>query len=417
MYAYLYREHPLQADGLGYAQAAKWFADGKGFLNPLNAIFGDPNVPDATHPPMWTIVLAVPAKLGIRSNFSFQVFAALIGSGTVALTGLAAREAFGRRIGLIAAGLVCLYPGIWLYERELFAESLSMFMVALFIWLVYRFRRRPGIVPALTMGLALGVAALTRSELIAMSVLVVTPLYLGTRSVSWGRRVGWLAMTAAVTVAVISPWFLYNRTRFSEPVPLSVGLGATMAAGNCGPTYDGERIGYYHFGCVILAKNISPDASVADGQFRSLALKYITQHKAGFVKVAAIRLGRTFSVYDPIGQREFEAERGSQLWVLTAALLAWWVLVPFAVWGFVVARRRKVPVYPLGMFFVLAVVAVIPTIGAVRYRAPAEIAFVVLAAVGIDAVARALARRREQGDEVGDDETSTPDPPREVATV
>jgi hypothetical protein len=54
-------------------------------------------------------------------------------------------------------------------------------------------------------------------------------------------------------------------------------------------------------------------------------------------------------------------------------------------------------VYPLLGFVALTVLAVIPTIGAIRYRASAEVAIVILAAVGVDVLLRWLRRRRSGG--------------------
>lgn len=143
-----------------------------------------------------------------------------------------------------------------------------------------------------------------------------------------------------------------------------------------------------------LPRGISSDPSVADGDFRRVALDHIGSHKKDFVKVAAIRVGRTFSVYDPFHQRELEAERGTPMWVLTAALWSYWLLAPLAVGGAIEARRRRVPIYPLMALVVLSVLMVIPTIGAVRYRSLAEVALVVFAAVGIDSLVRAAQQRR-----------------------
>ena len=61
-------------------------------------------------------------------------------------------------------------------------------------------------------------------------------------------------------------------------------------------------------------------------------------------------------------------------------------MLPFAIVGFVSARRRRIPVYPLLAFCATVLIAVVPTIGAVRYRAPAEIALVLLAATGLETV-------------------------------
>ncbi|MGH9249137.1 MAG: glycosyl transferase, partial [Acidimicrobiales bacterium] len=81
--------------------------------------------------------------------------------------------------------------------------------------------------------------------------------------------------------------------------------------------------------------------------------------------------------------------------VLRAALFAYWGLVPIAVLGGVAARRRQIPIQPLLAFPLMVLLSVALTIGAVRYRAPAEIPLVLLAAFAIDLVTRCAPRAGE----------------------
>ena len=67
-------------------------------------------------------------------------------------------------------------------------------------------------------------------------------------------------------------------------------------------------------------------------------------------------------------------------------------MMVLAVLGVVVLRRRRVPVFPLLAFPITVLISVALTFGQARYRAPAEAALVILAAVAIDA---AIERRRE----------------------
>ena len=72
------------------------------------------------------------------------------------------------------------------------------------------------------------------------------------------------------------------------------------------------------------------------------------------------------------------------------AQISFLVLVPFAVGGAVVLRRRRVKVYPLLAQALLATFVAATTFGVTRYRAGAEIALVVLAAIAADAIATRL---------------------------
>lgn len=392
-YVMYMRDQGIFVDALGYHFRAQLLADGHGLVLPAQQILGaGGNPPDAQNPPMWSVFLAVFAKIGFRSILWQQLLSCVIGTATVVMTGLAGRAAFGRRAGLIAAGLVAVYPNTWLYERELMSEPLAMLGVATVIWLAYRYRAEPSIWRALLLGAVAGLLALTRSEQILIMVLLVVPLVLWTPGLSWLRRGTWLVVAGVACVLVITPWFVYNLPRFERPVFLSNGAGQAMRAGNCDATYSGARLGSFEtkgvpgdpHGCSILTKRFATDQTVADSQLRHAAFEYIRQHRDRVPIVVAARIGRTFNFFRPFQQVHVEAERRSSPWVLWLALFSYWLLLPFTIYGAVVARRRSIPIYPLLAFVVTVVIAVSLTIGNVRYRAPAEIPIVLLAAVALD---------------------------------
>jgi 4-amino-4-deoxy-L-arabinose transferase-like glycosyltransferase len=375
-------------DGYLYHFSALNLVDGIGFYDPRSG------KPIAGHPPAWELVLAVPSALGLRSWLSHKLFASRIGAATIAMTGLAGRAAFGRRIGLVAAALAAVYPFMWLYERAILSEPLAMLGVATTIWLTYTFRARPGLALAVALGAIVGFIAMTRAELILISVLVVVPVILSARAVRAQRRIGWLAAAGAACLLVVTPWGIYNTTRFERPVPFSTAAGIGLLQGNCAPTYHGELLGWYQLGCAVFVKDLDPDYSVADGQYRDAGVEFIRDNASRAPVVAAARVGRAFGVFRPTQQMHLEAaESGSPLWVLRLGFVTYWILLLFAVGGFVVARRRSVPVYPLLAFPLVTLLFVLPTIGSMRYRAPAEISLVLLAAVGVEAAVRSWRAR------------------------
>jgi 4-amino-4-deoxy-L-arabinose transferase-like glycosyltransferase len=405
VYIIIARDQSLWSDSLGYHYRAHLLADGDGFVLPALQVlgFGD-NPPDASVPPAWTTFLALAAKLGIRSVLSQQFVACGVGAATIAMTGLAGRAAFGRRTGLISAAIVAVYPNVWIYERELLSEPLAMCGVATCIWLAYSFIKRPGLPCAVALGAVTGLLALTRSEQIAIALLVVVPVILSAHGVTWQRRFTWLALAGASCVLVLSPWVVYNATRFDEPVLLSTGLGGTMRAGNCTPTYSGPLLGSfqttYTVGdrdeCSILDEEFADDPTVAEGQLRRAAIQFMNENRTRVPVVVAARIGRTFNIFRPFQQVHFEAERASSVWVIRLGLFTYWILAPLAVLGAVITRRRRIPLYPLLAFPIVTVLAVALTIGAVRYRAPAEIPLALLAAVAIDALVGRWTRRSGQ---------------------
>src|ERR1700745_1959735 len=94
----------------------------------------------------------------------------------------------GRRVGLIAAFLVAVYPNIWMSDELGLSETLTPLVVALVLLAAYRFWKRPGWGRVIWLGASMGVAALARDELGLLAVLILVPLALSAQALSWGRR-------------------------------------------------------------------------------------------------------------------------------------------------------------------------------------------------------------------------------------
>jgi 4-amino-4-deoxy-L-arabinose transferase-like glycosyltransferase len=393
VYDLVYRHHAVGGDGFRYHFGAQLLADGQGFVGPLALILRNSHVPDTGHPPGWTILLAGPTKLGLRTWLDHQLIASVIGTATIVMTGLAGRAAFGIRAGLIAAGLAVVYPFVWVYEREVLSEPLAMLGIATIIWLAYKFLASPGLGWAVALGAVVGMVAMTKSDQIAIAFVLIVPLILSRCAIDLRRRIGWLASAAAVCAAIMAPWSIYLSTRFDRPVVVAGAVGATMAAGNCAQTYHGPLLGWYVFGCSLGFKQTG-DPITNDDRARSRALTFMREHKSRLPAVMAARIGRTFGFFRPSQQMHLETQRGTSLWVFQVGFFAYWALLPVAVAGAVISRRRGVAIYPLLVFPAVVVLTVLLTIGSVRYRAPAEIPLVLLAAVALDAAAAWWRRRR-----------------------
>jgi hypothetical protein len=175
-------------------------------------------------------------------------------------------------------------------------------------------------------------------------------------------------------------------------VLLTGSIGGAMAAGNCAQTYSGERLGYY---VTICARGgIKPgDPFNVDNQLRHKAIDFMRSHERRTPVVMAARVGRTFGFFRPFQQMQLETERGTPEWAFRIGFFMYWALLPLAAAGAVIARRRKVPIFPFLVFPVLVVFTVLLTIGSVRYRAPAEVPLVMLAAVALEALFGAAKRR------------------------
>jgi 4-amino-4-deoxy-L-arabinose transferase-like glycosyltransferase len=275
-----------------------------------------------------------------------------------------------------------------------------MFLTALVLFLSYSFWRKPNWARMTAAGVACGAAALARSELILLLPLLLVPLALLARPVQLRQRLRFLGVGALATVVVIAPWVGYNMVRFKHPVYLSSQIDSLLASANCDAVYFGEATGYFSIPCSAVVDKrhhltIEMDQSEQAIVFRHEALDYIRDHQSRLPIVVAARIGRVLGVYRPSHQLATdEAVEGREIPVARATLFSFYALSLLSIaGGFVLRRRRAVPVFPLLAVLALVVLTVAVTYGTTRFRAPADVVLAVLAAVAVDAGLTALAAR------------------------
>ncbi len=185
-YVLVARRHmTVGGDAFFYTYGADLVARGKGFIDPFYAAGGQIRQ-TASHPPLYELWLALASLVKTRDPTVHLVWSCVLGAGTVAVAGLAGREVAGSRAGLLAAAIAAAYPHIWLYDGTLLSETMAIFTTAMVIWLAYRFARQPHALAITLLGVACGLAALSRSELILAIPIVLVPLAMKARAVRGG---------------------------------------------------------------------------------------------------------------------------------------------------------------------------------------------------------------------------------------
>jgi 4-amino-4-deoxy-L-arabinose transferase-like glycosyltransferase len=400
-FVYLFHAAPawVLGDGFDYYLVSTRLADGLGFTGAL----GVEGQAYAHHPPGWVSVLAVVTKLGGDSMRAHQVTGLVIGLGVILIAGLVGRRYAGRRVGVVAALLAAVYPGFWLIDVQILSEPLGLAVLGLLMLVLADLWERPTLVRAVLAGGLLGLLCLVRGEELALLAIAVAPILLLNRRLDVTRRFALLGASVAMVAVVVAPWTIYNLGRFEEPVILSSNGGSTMLAGNCPPlTYGGERLGSYDTVCNyrVATQNPSLDASQADVEARSVAIDNMRDNAGRMPATVLARYGRLVAVFHPAQTVQIQAEwLGAARWPVWAWVTSYWLLVPLAVAGSVILRRRRRFQWPLVAPAVVVVLVVTVTFGDPRYHTMADLGAVVLAAVAACALVRRRPRRTDPSGE------------------
>jgi Dolichyl-phosphate-mannose-protein mannosyltransferase len=397
VYAVGFRRHaPVGGDAYFYHHSANLLAAGHGFINPFVWLTRGIRVQAADHPPLYVAYLTFFSLVGLRGTVSHLVASCLLGAASVPVLGLVGRRVGGPAVGLTTAAVAVVYPNIWASDGMLLSETAAILCTALVLLAAYGYADHPSCRRAGMLGGALALAALSRAELMLLAILVVAPLTMLRGSRSWRDRVRELVLAVAACIVLLAPWVGYNLHRFERPVYLSTGLEVTMSISNCDSVYYGPFIGFWDIRCAVdraaaAGMGVTTDESLLSDVYWRDSIAYMRAHVRHVPKVLLARWGRMSGLYRPIQQTNLDVLPGGRdRFVAVAGWLTWYPLAALGAGGIAALRRRHVPVYPLLGPFAVTLLTVTVTFAATRYRAPADGALCVLAAVGLVAGVRGV---------------------------
>ncbi|HEX8120682.1 MAG TPA: glycosyltransferase family 39 protein [Solirubrobacteraceae bacterium] len=365
--AVLYDPPPLAGDAADYARHAAAIADTGHYPQSAGALEGGPT---AFRPPGYPLVLAAVYEVAGRDDAP-RVFGALLGTLAVALLGLVALRLFDRRTALVAMAIAAVFPPLVMVSVAQLSEGLFIVLVlgALACLLEGPDRLRW----VVAVGVLAGAAALTRTN----GLVVLLPLLIAAR----GARPRVALLAAAVVV--IAPWTIRNAVVFDRFVPPTTQLGAAFA----GAYNDAARTDD-HLTAAWRPPTMPPyaalrrpgvDEAELDRAFRGEALDYARDHPAYPLAVVYWNSARMLNLADADYDRGVSREAGVESGFADSSRYAFWVVALLALAGALAGGARAAPRW-LWLFPLLLWLSVAVTIGATRYRTPADPFLILLAA-------------------------------------
>jgi 4-amino-4-deoxy-L-arabinose transferase-like glycosyltransferase len=374
------------ADGLGYPRSGYLLHDS----------------PSAIRGPVFPYFLGgIYAATGNSFNVGRLVGAAL-GALTVLLLYLITKRIWGRRVGLVAAGMAAVFPPLVLLSKELLSEPLFIALELTALLCVLNFRRAGGTLGwAATAGLLCGIAALTKD----VGIVLVPAIALGVWTARPRFRLSSLAAPAVVVACmavVVLPWVVRNANDFGRFIPLSTNSGFTAAGTyNQESLHDGDSHGGWRTPQAVpeymgLFARPGVDEGDLDATLRRRAWDLAWQHPGYVAETSTWNFLRLFeiaggSVVDtqgnPVSTRGIGSARpvAERVGIALAGVLA-----AIGVVAIVRSRRLaaggppRIPTGPLYLWLVpiLVIAAALPLLGLPRYRLPADPFLLILAAIG-----------------------------------
>jgi 4-amino-4-deoxy-L-arabinose transferase-like glycosyltransferase len=387
-----YSEGPI-GDFFFFHELANLLADGRGFVAPFPLQETGAVQPTAEHPPLWPLLLSAASELGGTGLLSHRLVGVPLGVATAGVLGLIGRRLGGDVAGLMAAALAACHPLLIAADGSLMSETLYGLCVATALLFALRLLERPSAGNAAALGVAIGLAALTRGEGLLLLVLLALPAaWAGARRAGAGVRRGALAGAVALLAAalVIAPWAIRNWTTFDRPVLTSTNDSTVLTGANCDATYRGRDLGFWRVDCraPLTETNEAEQAAI----WREDGLDYAADHAGRLVfPVAPVRVLRTWDLWQPRGQ--IDQAEGRDRTMETLGVIVYFLLLPLAAYGALLLRRRHGPLWVMLVPVAAVTFVSVTAYGYTRFRHSADLAIVVLAGLALAHLAERRAAR------------------------
>lgn len=379
-------------DAADYHRLATSLARGEGFVSPSGGA-------TAYRPPVYPLFLAGIYRLGGVDMMHARIVQAVLGTVTVVLVGVVARQLWDRRIALLSMAIAAVFPPFVLLGSVLFAEWLSVLLELAALALVLRYRAVGHTRWAVAAGVAFGTALLTRPNLV-LSGIALGGLLLTSPC---GRRVIALTCASLALLACLVPWTIRNAVRFDAFIPLTTQVGYTSAG-----TYNDVARTDPVFPATWHPAQADPTVAALiaqggnehelDARLQAYVREYALDHPGYVVEVTA------WGVVDMLELRpswdRLEVEEGLGIGSRSADVqrVAVWIVELVAILGALTQAARR-PSRWVWAMPVLASAAVLPVTGFMRFRSAADPFLVMLTALAIAAL---IDRLHRQGPGVAD---------------
>ncbi len=183
-------------------------------------------------PPLYpALVASVWTLTGSRGLQVVRLTQIALAAATSLLVFAATRELFGERAGLLAAAVVTLYPGLAIFDYLILSEALFATLVAAAAWAYVRMFSRSSLPAALAAGVFTSLAALTRSVVYPLPVVMAAVALVAGSAGLW-RRVALAIALFLAAGATLAPWAIRNSRLQGLPVLVDTMGGMNMRMGN-----------------------------------------------------------------------------------------------------------------------------------------------------------------------------------------
>jgi 4-amino-4-deoxy-L-arabinose transferase-like glycosyltransferase len=368
-------------DQVSYDMLAQRVATGHGFTFPTQWYpWIKPDTPTSYYSGTMVLHLAAIYWLFGYHPLIARLVYAVLGTFIVYMIYRLGRRLFGVQAGLIAAGLAAGYAYLVLYSATLLTETPFILCLLLAFELAFRTLENDTIKNWVLFGLALAGTVLFRMAVLPALVFLLGWLYLKRKTIS--RRWHFL-IPIVIVVGCILPWTIRNVTLFGRFMLLESQFGHVFWVGNH-PARDAT---FGEVAWVPPIPNEIADLNEADLTYELLhrGIQNVLNDPGRFILLTLSRTEIFFTFWPTPGSSSISN---------IARVLSFGILLPFMLYGLVIAIKQCKMCLPLYVFVVLHTGVYVASWVMIRYRIPVDTILLLFAGLAISRISQRFKRAK-----------------------
>ncbi len=352
--------------------------------------------------PLYPAFLAAVYKLFGHGHLIPRVIQAILGSLSCGLLYLVGRRTFGRAVGAVAGFVAAGYWMLVYFDGELLIPTHIVFLDLLLIWALLRAPAKPEVWRCGFVGVALGLSAIARPNILLFAPAIVVWLLIVHRA-ELKRAFAYIGCVSVGCLMVIGPITVRNWVVGGDLALIATQGGVNFYIGN-NPEADGRTAvvpgtpgGWWEgYHATIdraeraLGRELKP--SEVSRYYFSEALHFIQKQPGKFLSLMLLKLRLFWSHW------EISNNKGIYFWTAQFTPVIRWlplgfsVVGPLGIVGLAFCWRRRLEFFPLWGFILVYMASVLLFFCTARYRMPVLPPLILLAVFGgfriVDAIRR-----------------------------
>ncbi len=359
--------------------------------------------------PLYPYLLGVVYTIFGPSLLAAKLTNVALGTLTVGLVFVLARRIFDRRVAFVAAAIAACYRMAFFYEGMLVVANVLMPITLVVVLTTLRVCERPTLGRAALAGVAAGIAALARQNLLLYPPLAIGWILWSLHGTATLARRGALAAAiGAGALLAVLPATLHNYAVSRDLVWINSAGGAPFFTGN-NPDADGtfrvprlfhqaladdpveQREAYASLAEQALGRELH--ASEVSAFWVDLSLDWIRARPLDWLKLEARKFLLYWNAHEVWNNRTITIDREFS-WVLRAPLPTFGLVAPLALLGMGLAARRTRDLFPLYAMIAVSLATALAFFVLSRYRMPVVPLLVIFAGFALVRIVEFARARR-----------------------